>query len=129
HFKGQALQELSDEDFQVDFSLQSDTGAADFNWFELNPKFFLKGQEIDPKEMAGFGSGGVIEYEGRMYLVPSKQMPSLRRLENFWLKLQKGKKESSQRFGGDKIYQLPRHQILELLALRSSGYKIQGDHE
>lgn len=128
-FKGQALQELSDEDFIVDFALQSDGAGKDFNWFELNPRFFLRGQEIDPQAMGSFGSGGVIEYEGRLYMVPRKQMPSLRRLENFWLKLQKGKKESTQKKGQEKIYQLPRHQTLELLALRASGYGIRGDLE
>ncbi|XGC81949.1 DEAD/DEAH box helicase [Bdellovibrio bacteriovorus] len=128
-FKGQALQELSDEDFQVDFNLQSNMSQGHFNWFELNPRFFLKGQEIDPQEMGNFGSGGVIEHDGKLYVVPRKQMPSLRRLENFWRKLQKGKKESSQKFGGEKIYHLPRHQVLELLALRSSGYGIRGDEE
>lgn len=128
-YKGQPLQELNDDDFMVDFALQSDGAGRDFNWFELNPRFFLKGQEIDPQDMGSFGSGGVIEYEGRLYMVPRKQMPSLRRLENFWLKLQKGKKESGQKKGGDKIYHLPRHQILELLALRASGYGIRGDEE
>ncbi len=88
------------------------------------------GEEIDPQQMGHFGSGGVIEHEGKLYLVPPKQMPSLRRLENFWLKLQKGKVESSRKKGGDKVYQLPRHQILELLALRSSkAYGIRGDEE
>ncbi|MNK15814.1 ATP-dependent helicase HepA [compost metagenome] len=129
YFRNQPLEELNDDDFKVDFNLQSDAINRDFKWFELNPRFFLMGQEIDPQAMGNFGSGGVIEHEGKMYLVPKKQMPSLRRLENFWLKLQKGKQESSQKFGGEKIYQLPRHQVLELLALRSSGYGIRGDEE
>ncbi len=128
-YRGQALQELSDDDFQVDFNLQSDNTRGDFNWFELNPKFFLQGHEIDPKEMGKFGSSGVIEYGGKLYLVPRKQMPSLRRLENFWQKLQKGKKDSGQKTGNERVYHLQRHQILELLALRTSGYAIRGDEE
>lgn len=128
-YRNQALEELNEDDFRVDFTLQSDTINRDFKWFELNPRFFLMGQEVDPQSLGNFGSGGVIEHEGKMYLVPQQQMPSLRRLENFWLKLQKGKKESSTRFGSEKIYHLPRHQILELLALRASGYGIRGDEE
>lgn len=128
-YRGQPLQELGEEDFKVDFSLQADTAQRNFNWFELNPRFFLRGQEIDVEAMEGFGSGGVIEYEGKLYLVPRKQMPSLRRLESFWQKLQKGKKESAGRKGGDKFFQLPRHQVLELLALRASGYGIRGDEQ
>ncbi|MGE5086104.1 MAG: DEAD/DEAH box helicase [Bacillota bacterium] len=129
YFKGQPLQELEEGDFDVDFLLTSDAAEKYFNWFELNPRFFLKGQEIDPQAMANFGGSGVIEYEGKLYLVPRKQMPSLRRLENFWLKLQKGKVESKSKGGIDKIYKLPRHQILELLALRASGVGVRGDHE
>lgn len=129
YYKGQPLQELEEDDFQVDFALQSDGTQGDFNWFELNPRFFLRGQEIDPQNMGNFGSAGVIEYDGKLYLVPRKQMPSLRRLENFWMKLQKGKKEATKRGASDKIYQLPRHQILELLALRASGYGVRGDEE
>lgn len=129
YFNEQPLQELTEDEFKVDFILQSDEEQRDFNWFELNPKFFLRGQEIDPQSMGSFGSGGVIEYDGRLYLVPRKQMPSLRRLENFWQKLQKGKVESSKKQGGEKVYHLPRHQVLELLALRASGVGIRGDEE
>lgn len=128
-FNDQPLQELTEDEFRVDFILQSEGENKDFNWFELNPKFFLRGQEIDPHSMGNFGSGGVIEYEGRLYLVPRKQMPTLRRLEHFWQKLQKGKVDSSKKNGGEKVYHLPRHQVLELLALRASGIGIRGDED
>lgn len=129
YYKGQPLQQLQDDDFKVDFILENDRAQVELNWFELNPRFFLRGQEIDPQNMGSFGSAGVIEYEGKLYLVPRKQMPSLRRLENFWNKLQAGKKESSKKNASDKIYHLPKHQILELLALRASGYTVRGDVE
>jgi len=128
-YKGQSLLELDEDQFAVDFSIRTDSPSNSFNWFELNPRFFLLGQEIDPNNMKSFGSGGIIEYDGKMYLVPRKQMPSLRRLENFWLKLQKGKKDSGFKSKNEKFYQLPRHQVLELLALRSAGYPIRGDSE
>lgn len=129
YFNEQPLQELAEDEFRVDFILQSDEEQRDLNWFELNPKFFLRGQEIDPQSMGSFGSGGVIEYDGRLYLVPRKQMPSLRRLENFWQKLQRGKNETTKKNSGEKVYHLPRHQVLELLALRASGVGIRGDEE
>jgi hypothetical protein len=128
-YKGQPLQELNDDDFKVDFELHSNTTQGVFNWFELNPRFFLMGVEIDPSNMGNFGSGGVIEYEGRLYLVPRTQMPSLRRLEGFWQRLQQGKPKTAKKKWEEKIYKLPRHQVLELLALRSSGYKVRGDGE
>ncbi|MFS4458310.1 DEAD/DEAH box helicase [Bdellovibrio sp. HCB2-146] len=129
YYKGQVLQELGDDDFRVDFEIFSE-GPKDFNWFELNPRFFLRGVEINPHEVGNFGQGGVIEYDGRLYLVPQKQMPSLRRLEGFWQRLQKGQvAKSLKKKWEEKIYKLPRHQVLELLALRSSGYAIRGDDD
>lgn len=127
-YKDQPLTELKEDEFHVDFVVLSDDGSKNYNWFELNPKFFLLGQEVDSSHLLGLGSGGVIEYQGKLYLVPQKQMPSLRRLENFWHKLQKGKNEHIRK-KGDGIYQLPRSQTLELLALRASGVGVRGDHE
>ncbi|MFZ3231217.1 MAG: DEAD/DEAH box helicase [Pseudobdellovibrio sp.] len=129
YYKDQPLQELSEDEFHVDFALQTDGDQKLFNWFELNPKFFLRGEEVDPDQILSLGSGGVIEFEGKLYLVPKKQMPSLRRLETFWMKLQKGKSESAKRKNGENIYKLPRSQTLELLALRASGISIRGDQE
>jgi hypothetical protein len=129
YYKEQVLQELEEDEFHVDFVLQTDADQKYFNWFELNPRFFLHGEELDPKKLAGFGRAGVIEYDGKLFLVPQQQMPSLRRLENFWMKLQKGKQEGANKRKGAEVYQLPRHQILELLALRASGVGIRGDAE
>lgn len=128
-FKDQPLQELDEDDFRVDFNVATNSTGNVFNWFELNPRFFLLGQEINPEQVGSFGQGGVVEYQGKMYLVPRQQMPSLKRLENFWLKLQKGKQESKTKKWAEKVYQMPRNQTLELLALRASGYAIRGDEE
>lgn len=129
YFNEQKLQEISEDDFRVEFFIHSEMEGRNLNWFELNPKFFLNGQEIDPQQMGSFGGSGVIEYEGKLFLVPQKQMPSMRRLENFWKKLQKGKKEASKKRLGESYYHLPKHQVLELLALRASGVGIRGDEE
>lgn len=129
-YKDQPLQELSEDEFRVDFLLQMDPEKQKYmNWFELNPRFFLRGEEVDPDRLLSLGRGGVVEYEGRLYLVPQKQLPSLRRLEIFWQRLQKGKIDGGKKSAFSKIYQIPRSSTLELLALRASGIKIQGDHE
>ncbi|MBC7741204.1 MAG: DEAD/DEAH box helicase [Bdellovibrionaceae bacterium] len=128
-YKDQPLQELAEDEFRVDFTIQTETDQKFLNWFELNPKFFLRGEEVEAENFLSLGRGGVIEYAGKLYLVPKKQMPSLKRLENFWQKLQKGKTENSKRKNGEKVYQLPRSQTLELLALRSSGVPVRGDFE
>ncbi len=128
-YRDQPLQELEEDEFHVDFALETDRDQKMFNWFELNPKFFLRGEEVNPDQILNLGSGGVIEYAGKFYLVPQKQMPSLKRLERFWERLQNGKTESLTKKNGDKIYKLPRHQTLELLSLRASGVPLRGDHE
>jgi superfamily II DNA or RNA helicase len=122
------IQELSDSDLDIKFNIADRMDQSQINWFELCPKFFLMGQEIDPIHILRLGTGGVIEYENKLYLVPQKQIPSLRLLEDFWKKLQKSKIESSRR-GRDSYYQLPRSQTLFLLALRKAGIPFQGDAE
>ena len=124
------LQELDEDQFKVDFVLESALDQnKNFNWFELNPQFFLNGKAVDPDRFLTGSHGGIIEYEGQVYVLAAKQIPSLRRLQHFWQKLQKGKAEKSVQKKNDKIYQLPRNQTLELLALRASGIEIRGDHE
>lgn len=123
------LEELAKDEFTVDFQIVSKLDEGMLNWFELNPRFFLQGKEVDSSQLKSLGGGGVVEYDGRYYLVPRQEIPSMRRLEDFWLKLQAGKKESSKKNWTDKYYQLPKHRALELLALRASGYKFRGDEE
>ncbi len=122
----QPINELADTELKIGFGLNTRHDQAQINWFELSPKFFLRGQEIDPSNILRLGSGGVIEYDNKLYLVPQKQIPSLRLLEEFWRKLQQSKVESSRR-GRDTYYQLPRSQTLFLLALRKAGVPFQGD--
>lgn len=124
----QPINELTDSELNIGFGLNTRHDQAQINWFELSPKFFLRGQEIDPSNILRLGSGGVIEYDNKLYLVPQKQIPSLRLLEEFWRKLQQSKIESSRR-GRDTYYQLPRSQTLFLLALRKAGIPFQGDDD
>lgn len=125
---GQKIQELGDDEFSFEMDLKTDQPGSQFNWFELNPTFFLKGEQVSLDTFLHSGKGGVIEYKGQYYLIPKKQLPSVKRLESFWDRLQKGqadkKKSSSSQF-----FQLPRHQTLELLALRASGIRIRGDEQ
>jgi superfamily II DNA or RNA helicase len=127
YLDGSPLQGLADGDFSIEFTLNN-TGVTD--WFELNPKFFLKGKELAAGAEVQLGTGGVIEYQGRLYLVPRKQIPSLSHLEGFWQRLQQGrKKNGSLSSFGAKVLPMPRSQMLELLALRASGYPVQGGKE
>ncbi|MBL7544188.1 MAG: DEAD/DEAH box helicase [Bdellovibrionaceae bacterium] len=122
------LHELAENDLKMDFQLQSRIDQSKILWFELSPKFFLMGQEVGPESILRLGTGGIIEYENKYYLVPQKQMPSLQLLENFWKKLQQSKEETTRRKNRETHYQLPRNQTLYLLALRKAGIPFRGDH-
>lgn len=126
----QSLVELSEDDFKVDFEVKTRAEMGDINWFDLNPRFFLQGIEVNPQSFKNFGQGGgVIQFEGKYYLIPQKQIPSLKRLESFWLNLQQGQEKQKKAGWNEKVYQIPKNKTLELLALRASGYNVHGDGE
>ncbi len=125
---GQKIQELGDDEFSFEMDLKTDQPGSQFNWFELNPTFFLKGEQVSLDTFLHSGRGGVIEYKGQYYLIPKKQLPSVKRLESFWDRLQKGHSDKK-KSGPSGFFQLPRHQTLELLALRASGIRIRGDEQ
>lgn len=125
----QKLEELGEDDFRVEFTLKEGTVPGtnhDIDWFELNPKVFLRGEEVSKDHVTSTAADGLLEYQGVYYLVPRQQIPSFKRLEGFWLKLQKGKKQAGRPLFSENVLSLPRSQMLELLALRASGYPIHG---
>lgn len=146
YLKGQKIQELQSSEFQTEMTLSEvlpeptselnsklNTSARltnepikPINWFELNPKFFLYGTEIPAGQVGQLLKEGIIEHKGRFYLIPAGRLPSLKRLSNFWVRLQAGKKTGSGSGLGQQVYQVPKSQILEMLALRSSGIPVIG---
>ena len=147
YLKGQRIQELEPSEFRTELTLaenlleisseQNEVGSdidqrasgkntGPINWFELNPKFFLYGKEIPSHQAGRLLKDGIIEHGGRFYLVPASRLPSLKRLSNFWERLQSGKKAGSGFSLGQQVYQVPKSQILEMLALRSSGIPVIG---
>lgn len=130
YLNDQSLVELSEDDFKVDFEVKTRAESGDINWFDLNPRFFLQGLEVNPQSFKNFGQGGgVIQFEGKYYLIPQKQLPSLKRLESFWFNLQQGQEKTKKTGWSDKVYQIPKNKTLELLALRASGYNVHGDDD
>ncbi len=125
----QPLYELAENELKINFQIKNRLDQTLLNWFELSPQFFLMGHSVNPDQFLRLGVGGVIEYENRLYLVPQAQMPSLRLLEQFWKKLQKGKDESARKSRREVIYQLPKNQTLFLLALRNAGIPFKGDEQ
>ena len=95
------------------------------DWFELHPKFFFKGVELDGGQFEQMSRDGLLTFEGRVYLIPSKNIPSMKRLENFWNKIQ-GVAGVNRYRGAERYLRLPRHQTLEMLAMRASGVSVTG---
>lgn len=121
-----------DNPFEFIFAVTESAQAEDTNWFDLHPQIFFNGTRVLPEEVKiNFGQGdvGFIEYQGQLYRIDKKQMPSLKSLQKFWNKI-KGKKEIQQRNSfGEKIYRLERSQALELLMLKAQGVDVQGEGE
>lgn len=136
---GKLIEEFDATDFRPEFTLEEGEDAATdqpiplghqkINWFELSPKFFFKGTEISSDQASRLSKEGMIEFQGRLYRVKPNDLPSLKRLTQFWASIQsKGAAltRSKRRKTEDTYYQLPRSQTLELLALRAGGVKVRG---
>ncbi|MEK7358643.1 MAG: DEAD/DEAH box helicase [Bdellovibrionota bacterium] len=137
---GKVIEEFEASDFRPEFDLREtddiddDTGVIPLghqkiNWFELSPKFFFKGVEISGEQASRLSKEGMLEFDGKLFRVKSSDLPSLKRLTQFWASIQSKNANlmrSKRRKTEDTYYQLPRSQTLELLALRASGVKVRG---
>ena len=123
----QSIEELHDEDFVSEFILEETPDQQGrIDWFELHPKFFFKGVEIDEEQAKRLSETGMITFQGKIYRLNASSIPSLEKLTHFWDQLagMQGPKKGNKK--ADRIYRLPKHYTLELLALRSTGVRVRG---
>lgn len=129
-YNGLPVNEMESQDFRPEFDIQEveapPSSAKAIDWFELHPKFFFKGVEIEGEQLQKLSRDGVLEFQGKIYLIQNKNLPSLKRLESFWSKIQKSRPNQQRRKTEETYLRLPRHQTLELLALRASGLPVRG---
>lgn len=137
---GKSVEKIREGEFRPEFQLTEGVNPQDvqslalgnrkIDWFELHPKFFFKGKELAVEDALRLSREGVIEFEGRYYLLEQKELPSLKRLTRFWESLHGGgdllAEPTKRRRTEETFFQLPRSRALELLALRASGIDIQG---
>jgi len=137
---GLSFVEMNPSDFRPEFTMEDRQvglkglperpGDSEFvtqlDWFELHPKFFFKGEEIPLERLDRLANEGVIEFQGKLYLVPEKNLPSIKKLEFFWSKIRSGTKALSNSSKEQNFYLLQKSQTLEMLALRSSGVSVKG---
>lgn len=132
---GHPLESISADQFKVNFELsQSAEGTTGetrrIDWFDLNPKYFLNGKEISEIEAKKLTYDGVLEYQGRFYVLNTDSFPGQSALEIFWNRLQLGQqKNSKSSFAKDQDVAARKHHVLELLALRRMGIAFQGPKE
>ncbi len=134
---GKVVEELADGDFRPEFEVNeeartvgSESEAAieanrKIDWFELHPRFFFKGTEISGDLATQLTREGMIEFQGKFYRLANKNLPSLQRLEAFWTRI-KGGPKSTRRSINETFFHVPRSEVFELLALRSSGIQVKG---
>ncbi|MCX6124935.1 MAG: hypothetical protein NTV34_09340, partial [Proteobacteria bacterium] len=82
---GRPLETLEASDFSTVFNLPE--GPKGIDWFGLHPKTFFKGRELTTDVAKRFSAGSLVEFEGKFYVVPRAQIPSLKWLEYFWTKI------------------------------------------
>jgi SNF2 family DNA or RNA helicase len=118
-----AVETFEIEDFRSELSINDASKKID--WFELDPRFYFKGEEVTIHEARQITEGGIVEFQGRLYRIDPKSMPAMEHLDRLWHRLQnlqgghKGKRKS-------KVYPVPRSASLELLALRKAGLEAKG---
>ena len=123
----QSIEELNDEDFISEFILdETPDQQGRIDWFELHPKFFFKGTEISEEQAKKLSETGMITFQGKIYRLNQSSIPSLEKLTHFWEQLSKSQSPKRGNKKIDRIYRLPKHYTLELLALRSTGVRIKG---
>ena len=123
---GCPIESLTSEDISSELNIQSSESSID--WFELHPKYFFRGTEVDPHLARQFLKGEVVEYQGRFFRIDPSYLPSIKALNRFWDRLQTIKNPSDSRFYENSLnVKMERSQILELLALKRKGIPVLGD--
>ncbi len=121
-----------DNPFEFVFSVASTEQKEDVNWFDLHPQIFFNGIRISSEEVKlNFTPNqiGFVEYQGQIYRIDKKQVPSLKALQKFWDRIKGQKNKVSRNSFGDKVYRLEKSIALELLMLKLQGVKVNAEGE
>lgn len=127
---------VDEADFQWQFDLDEKSndeaalaGKQKIDWFELHPKFFLKGSEIDFEAARRLSQGEWVQYNGKYYILGNRELPSVKILEKFWDRIANKQIKRSVKMKEKPYFELEKSMSLELLALRSLGVEINGGEE
>jgi hypothetical protein len=118
--------------FEFIFSVTDSAIKEDTHLFDLHPQIFFNGTRVGTDEVKiNFGQGqtGFIEYQGQVYRIDKKDLPSIKTLQRFWDKIKGLKKTGSKNKFGDQVYQLEKSQALDLLMLKTQGFQVTVEGE
>lgn len=118
--------------FEFVFSVKAGDQKEDANWFDLHPQIFFNGTRISSEEVKlNFTPDqvGFIEYQGQIYRIDKKQVPTLKALQKFWQRIQGRKHKAERSSFGDKIFHLDKSIALELLILKAKGIQVEAEGE
>lgn len=133
---GKPLELVEESEFRAEFEIKDSVEPGDssaeaqdptrIDWFELHPRVFLKGNEIDPSQSEKLSRGEVLEHDGKFYFLKNRNLPSVQFLERFWSRINLvSKAQGKTKRTGPKYYRLPKNQALEILALRAAGLPVK----
>ncbi len=125
YWNGKPLLDTDENDFQSEVTVDE----TKLDWFELHPKVFFKGVELDPSELKNLSGDGILSFQNRFYLVNKKSLPTVKRLEEFWQVIQGNAQSVSGDKAASRVYQLAKSKTLDLLGLRAAGTQIDGGPE
>ncbi|HLE10813.1 MAG: hypothetical protein A2504_11710 [Bdellovibrionales bacterium RIFOXYD12_FULL_39_22] len=126
----QPLEMLLADDLSCSLEMANGNGGdGRIDWFELNPKIFFRGVEMNMSEREAFLSGNarLLPYQGKVYLIRQKDVPSLKWLNYFWKNLRGEASNKPNTFGDNSIVTIPRSKVLEMLALKEAGVPVIGN--
>jgi SNF2 family DNA or RNA helicase len=139
YYNGLKIKSLASENIEAKFNIDenhfenensntisTNLDANKINWFEIHPKFFLNGEEINYQKAMALSQSQLVEHNGSYYMISDKNAPSIKALEWFWSHLGATPDKRKIRGQKDKHIELPKNKTLELLALRSMGIEING---
>ncbi len=121
--QGKEIESISPERLTSQIEIE---GSGAEKWFELNPKIYFDGEEIELADAFKLIKGDAVFYRGKFYKFKNKSLPSLDWLQFFWEKIKVENDRKKTKSEGMMLY-LPKSEILTLFALKKSGIPIKGD--
>lgn len=119
------IERCEEDDFKFEYHL--DENETKIDWFELHPKIFFQGEEVSSNDIGSFSTNRVIPFKGKFYVLDKNEIPGFKWLDYFWENLTALKsKNAVNEKNKSYIEEVPKSQVLNILALRKAGADIRG---